>query len=530
LFGCIAAVFLLSPLICHAQQIAPKWQGHVEAEGKWGNDRSIGEGGLFIPVWQNNDTLLFTDLRGRFDNHSSDEGNFGLGLRREAGRGWILGGYGFYDSRRTPSGNHFDQATFGAEAMSETLEFRVNAYIPEATEKDTGAGSSVADTSGGNIEIRNYSAPKERALPGADIEAGHKFKLPGNWDIWAYGGGFYFGADGYKDIVGPRGRLELSYNHVPYLGDGSRLTVGVEVQHDSVRGTQEFGIARLRIPFDVFSSRKQKAETAHELSALDQRMTDRIYRDVDIVGGAKAAHVVSTEAATATLASGTQVSSYTALDAHDNLATAIPAAGADKLIVLDGSAGVINVGSQINLASGQTIISGGGKITLTGTTTGKTVSATMPGTTATVNGTSTSNDVFVSNDSNVVLKDFNITGGRIQIYAASGTDGLTASDMNLTGAYYEGLFLQYASHVTAINIAIANTSRNGIVSADGTSDLTFTNVTVDHVAGNGFVNWPMDTINGVSGDITATNYGVDACQNGGFISSSTLYVNGVLCH
>ena len=70
--------------------------------------------------------------------------------------------------------------------------------------------------------------------------------LPGNWELWAYGGGFHFDADGYDNVTGPRGRVELSYNNVPYLGDGSKFTVGLESQTDNVRGGQSWGSVRPR--------------------------------------------------------------------------------------------------------------------------------------------------------------------------------------------------------------------------------------------------------------------------------------------
>ena len=48
-----------------------KWSPRIGVEGKPGTDRSLGEADLFFPVWQNNDTLLFANLRGRFDNQDS---------------------------------------------------------------------------------------------------------------------------------------------------------------------------------------------------------------------------------------------------------------------------------------------------------------------------------------------------------------------------------------------------------------------------------------------------------------------------
>ena len=79
---------------------AGKWQAYTEVEGRFGK-RKLGETAAVIPLAQSDDTLLFADLRFRFDNQSSREGNFGLGLRKQFHNQWIGGVYGFYDIRRT---------------------------------------------------------------------------------------------------------------------------------------------------------------------------------------------------------------------------------------------------------------------------------------------------------------------------------------------------------------------------------------------------------------------------------------------
>ena len=77
-----------------------KWQPRIDFEGKLGNERSLGEADLLIPLWQNNDSLLFANLRGRMDNDDSYEGNIGVGLRHMLDNGWNLGGYGWRYQRR----------------------------------------------------------------------------------------------------------------------------------------------------------------------------------------------------------------------------------------------------------------------------------------------------------------------------------------------------------------------------------------------------------------------------------------------
>ena len=568
-FLLLAAVCGVLPYTAHdtaqaqdsTQRHAPKWQGHFEAEGKISNDRSIGEGGVFIPVWQDDEALLFTDIRGKFDNQDSEEINLGLGYRQQINNEWILGGYAFYDRRNSPNDNTFHQATIGAEAMTEDLEFRVNGYIPESDEKDIGGGTTTtASISGGNFQIQTLGAPQERALPGFDVEIGKGFDMPDNWEFWAYAGGFHFDADGYDNVTGPRGRVELTYTDIPAFGDGAALTLGIETQTDDVRGGQTFGIARLRVPFSAFSGGEKTS--SRNLSKLDQRMTTRIIRDVDIVSGEKAREVQSTEAATFELDSGTTVSSFTTIDANGDIAADITAEGNNALIVIDGSQGTINTGDRIEPQSGQTIIGGGASVTVTGAS-GTTATLTLPGSRPTIDSTYTasgSGGILPVGD-DVTIQNMDITTDNIGVEINS-DDRVTLRDLVIRDTANDSIRITNADDVTIENVSVyrpdggdeeaiqiginAGRTYNNITIKDfyaedvnvgilfvensTTNNLSFEDVTIDQ-AGNVLEtqNGPLDgIINTVSGAITATNFGT-LCANNGQITGSTLKINGADC-
>lgn len=126
---------LLSGMLtsAYAQTNKEKWQPFLDVEGKLGSHRHLGEGDFFIPLVQDDNTLLYTDIRYRLDNESSREGNFGLGLRELLPSEWIIGGYTYYDRRKTPYDNYFSQITAGLEALSVDWDFRANVYIPIGT-------------------------------------------------------------------------------------------------------------------------------------------------------------------------------------------------------------------------------------------------------------------------------------------------------------------------------------------------------------------------------------------------------------
>ena len=59
-----------------------KWGPFIDLEGKVGTKRNLGEADLFVPLWENERSMLFGDARFKADDQDSHEGNFGLGFRR----------------------------------------------------------------------------------------------------------------------------------------------------------------------------------------------------------------------------------------------------------------------------------------------------------------------------------------------------------------------------------------------------------------------------------------------------------------
>src|SRR5215510_16075357 len=117
----VAAVAVVAPLAGNAWAQAAatdKWQPFVELGGAGGSNFSFGDVDIFLPLWQDQTSLLFGDLRGTFTTQPSQEGNFGLGFRTQISPEWILGGYGYFDIQNSPNNNLFYQVTLGAELKS----------------------------------------------------------------------------------------------------------------------------------------------------------------------------------------------------------------------------------------------------------------------------------------------------------------------------------------------------------------------------------------------------------------------------
>jgi len=460
-----------------------KWHPRIELEGKLGTKRSTGEPRLFFPITEGERSLIFSDIRGTFDDFGSIEGNIGLGYRRIVDSSWILGGSLFFDLRRTRNENTFIQGMIGLEALSTVWDFRTNFYIPESTQKGiAGSGSAQVTQAGTSLRINSQGLTQERALPGFDAEIGRHFPLKSNAEIAMYVGGFHFNADGFENISGPRVKLELSFWDLSYLGNGSKFTLGGEYQSDSVRGGQGFLVARLNIPLEnlwgyVFTKKKNDFPK-RTLSPLERRMTNSVVRDVDIMSGEVKASVIN-EAAQF---NGTTVSQIVTVDANTpgGAVAAVTAAGENTLVVLDGGAGTINIASTLTPRVGQTLAGGGASLSFTGATSGQTASFTLAGTPGTLNQTNA-----VANGINATLNtnftNFTITGGVASILIPANVSDVRISNMNITGGR-RGIFADRSGDISISNSTITsgdleairlttvnNTSlSNNVINATGT--------------------------------------------------------------
>ncbi|WP_297809322.1 inverse autotransporter beta domain-containing protein [uncultured Methylophaga sp.] len=350
-------------------EVAPstdKWHSRIDFEGKLGNERSLGEADLLIPLWQNNDSLLFANLRGRMDNDDSYEGNIGVGLRHMLDNGWNLGGYGYFDRRKSPYDNFFNQVTLGVEALSMDWDLRANAYIPVGETSHFEESLDTVDFSGTAI---TYRAGEERSMSGYDAEIGWRipvFSPEDDKQLRIYAGGYRFTDSRAETIQGPRARLEMKFNALPFLSRGSRLSLGLEYQHDDPRGSQRFAMLRLSIPLG-----DTKAKPSRALTAMEQRMTDPVVRDVDVVsqGGSYGSPEKIRETA-----DGKRIVLFDDSVNGNNFSTAIANAGENTTVILNGDYTGVNTITTVQ--QGQDIL--GAANLKVKTPSGRTVNITTP--------------------------------------------------------------------------------------------------------------------------------------------------------
>ena len=476
-------IFIISSCFSVMAAEDNKWQGYAELLAKPGATRSLGQADLFVPLMQDNDSLMFFSLRGQTDDVDNDEFNVGLGFR-QLYSGWILGSWGYFDRRNTNNGNTFSQGNIGFEVLSDTWDYRVNGYIPEPDKKRVSRLDTV-EVIGSSIGIR---LGQERALPGFDAEVG--YKLPVFEDTRIYAGGFHFNADGFDNVSGPRARLEMRFHDLPFLGEDSRVMLGAEVTHDGVRDTQAFGLVQLRIPFGIRTGRKSR-----ELTSLERRMTDPVVRDIDIISNPSLGDRIA-----ARTSSGQVITGITTVDASGgDIATQVVNAGGDSIVVVDGAAGTVDT-AGITMQPGQALTSGGMPFTLSFLTDEgnrlENITYTPRGTPATINGTGVNVITVAINNRTVnkanVIQNLTITGGT--------GDGITTADAD---APLTGNLISDRANVRLINSTIRGVGENGI-ELDDSSTLTVINSTIEDTGAVGIAVDDLNTVN-ISGNSVIRN-------------------------
>ncbi|MCB2427688.1 inverse autotransporter beta domain-containing protein [Methylophaga pinxianii] len=473
-----------------------KWESRFELGGRVSDERSLGEGSMFIPLTQTQDSLIFVDLRGMFDDQNAREGNIGLGMRRMLRNGWNLGGYGYFDLRRSSMGNRFYQGVLGGEALSKDIDLRGNLYLPlgnrekrmELPTTTTQVSESFFNPANLAIETQRRTTTtsglvREKALTGFDIEVGFRipvFDTASGMDLRAFVGGYYFDASGMEPVRGPRGRLEFTAralnSRLGKLLPGLRFTAGVTVQEDGPRGQQTIGYARLSLPF------QRPSRTTRTLNFMERRMTETVVRDVDIVTNNQTEIITSepiisveTEAAVNSW-NGEQITSIVQVDSSDGqsaLQSALDDASGGDIVVANGD---FIVSGTTELAAGRTLLSGNTVLPLRGADSGVEVGFTTPGSEGSLSGTFGSGDSYmVQMANNSVLGGMNLENNNSSTYGVvlQNADNTIVYD-NTIDVARSGIDMRSGDGISILRNSV-NSRASGIQAQNG----SVTNLTID---------------------------------------------------
>lgn len=484
--SCVAAAALgLVPGVTQAAD-GDKWQGHAESVFRPGTNRIGGSLEAFIPLGQDEDSLFFLDARQGISDQVDIFGNWGLGVRQIFNPNLILGGY-IYSDATLKDGNSFFATTVGVEAMTPNFDARFNFHVPISSAKKSGGvnTTTLSIISNRLVEQTVDTLLRDKPMWGFDTEVGVKLpvSLTSGDDLRLYAGGYHYWADDVRTVTGGRGTLEYSLNDVFGI-DGSTLSLGGTLSYDNVDHAALTGEIRLRVPLQtVFGGEGERPG----LSPLEQRMTARVRRDLDIRlgeervgGGGSVTRFAQDGTGTeygyiyyadgdGTIGAGTAADPTTIADAITN-ATDVGGTTTGGIVVLDGQAGTITT-AGVTLQDDQTVVGAGGSIGVL-LSNGSVVSFGFGGTNATVQGTG-GGAVFTLANNNT-LQDFSIADGGTGV-SGSGIDGATISRLTVSGSTGNGLDFSD----TTGDIAISNSMIGGLTGSGnevGTDGISASNV------------------------------------------------------
>jgi trimeric autotransporter adhesin len=241
-----------TPGVSAPDLVIPAWGSLEHNSSGGGFDGTTGLDG-FIPLGQNpGHNITFLAPRLLLDNDGNFGGSLLLGHRfydMESDR--TYGGYFGLDVRETGESN-FSQLGLGLESLGEQWDFRVNAYIPLGgsrnliAESETNTGVLTSTQFQGNQlmlssrQEQQLTQVYETALLGLDAEAGVRVARWSTGDLRAFGGLYYYDAEGTDDTLGWRVRLEAR----PI----QNLSLGLGLQEDDLFGTNLQASVRFLFP------------------------------------------------------------------------------------------------------------------------------------------------------------------------------------------------------------------------------------------------------------------------------------------
>ena len=238
---------------------------------------------FFIPVWGDNEDIVFLNPHLRLDDKNSREVNVGLGYRRLLfSDRLILGANVYYDTMRSRHEFGYQQVGFGLEALSKWLDVRFNYYQPVNDRRNR--IKSLDKYSFGSTDLL-VSHGYEEALKGFDAEVGVLVPFISNYvETRAYVGGYWYDSEIRQDIEGRKYRIEVRPCRL--------VNLQVEVKNDYLRETDTFIGGYFDIPFSMadlfccgnpFKSFKSYLNFFKGARTVRQRMTEKVVRDRHVV-------------------------------------------------------------------------------------------------------------------------------------------------------------------------------------------------------------------------------------------------------
>lgn len=209
---------------------------------------ALGMGGVYtsgwmdglMPVYQNNQQLVYSDVQ--FEGNSTNSGilSAGGGYRQQINPEGIAGAYLFYDRERSASEYYYNVISPGVEYLTPSWQYRLNYYAPFGTKshlvsqgwaEDFGNTQFIQRAGHGSNDRMQYNY--ESLSYGADATVGYRFQTDKRWQVNL--SPYVFNQTDSNTMMGANAQLNFytNDNTTVYLGDGydnanhNRVFVGV---------------------------------------------------------------------------------------------------------------------------------------------------------------------------------------------------------------------------------------------------------------------------------------------------------------
>lgn len=408
--------------------------GGIRFQSQGGGTPNTVSGYLFAPLSQSaSGGLAFLDFSANLNlGGSAPQANsVNAGVSTRLGyrwlnqpQTWMYGVNAGVDTRPAYS-QYAVQAGVGAEALSRSLEFRLNGYIPFANTHELYAtGWTNAALTGDRLILDGFNRYVV-AVGGVDLEAGVPLKTWNNGSLWAYAAYYYLDGDYLTGSSGIRGRAEVRV--------GSQLAFGATVSYDNLFDTQATGYVR-------YGARPLAGDPKHAVSQAERNFLALrglpVVREGDIRLDSAQVNLpdsVAINPATGqpyvVRCAGSTTSTY---QVNCGYATALDAinAGASHAVLIANGTPVNNLNGQtIRLAAGTALTNGSNAPTLN--------TQFGPASLRSIFGTSTGaapsfNNGVISIGSNTTIAGLSFTNTSITNYS---TSNVLIANNQFTGSY-----------------------------------------------------------------------------------------------
>lgn len=478
----------LSSLAAHAED-AGLWQPQVRAI--IGANSNSGFTALegFLPIKQNLESILFLDVRSKYDFDNGFGQDVGLGVRRIVNPDLMIGGYAYLNIQNDDS-HQFVATTLGLEAITSKYDAHVNVYLPISKDRGSNGTDSTLSLVGNQL-LEEISTIDHRAYAawGIEGEVGVQapIDLPENQSLRFDVGAYHFADPDGDDHATTGVKAGIEYTFGDVIGKGTSLTFTGEVRNDNRDNTQFAGSVRLTVPFNVpgqGSSADNEPEPVSTVSpGLRKRLNERVRGDIGVRLEHQDKVTDTTTRVAVNAATNAAFGNFFFADGGNSLGLgttgdpttlddAVTKAGGNGFIVALGGSGNITTGG-VNLTAGQTVIGGGGSVQAK-LADGSVGTYNFGGSNGTIQGTNAASPV-ITLASNNTLSNITITGGGDGVFGNNAA-GTKLTDVTVSGAGGNGAdFTGNSTSVSASNFTATGNGLDGLhIEDNGTYNFTGT--------------------------------------------------------